>query len=180
MLPLLPDFADPLRLCALGKAYEGVIPLADLPRLAPLLTSTEGEAAFVLEFERDAARRATVRVEVKATLALQCQRCLGTMTLPVNGESRLVVVDGPAEAERLPEDVDPLLVEDEKLVLRSLIEDELILAIPPAPMHSSEACAMKLQQINAAGDELTAGDALGKAHPFASLAGWRSDDNEQD
>lgn len=180
MLSLLPDFADPLRLCALGKAYEGVIPLADLPRLAPLLTSTKGEAAFVLEFDRDAARRATVRVNVKATLALQCQRCLDTMTLPVNGESRLVVVDGSAEAERLPEDVDPLLVDDEKLVLRSLIEDELILAIPPAPMHSSDACATKLQQINAAGDELTAGDALSKAHPFASLASLRSDDNEQD
>ena len=47
MLSLLPDFADPMRLCALGKAYEGAIPLADLSRLAPLLTSTEREAAFV-------------------------------------------------------------------------------------------------------------------------------------
>jgi uncharacterized protein len=169
-----------LRLCALGKAYEGVIPLADLPRLAPLLTSTEGQAAFVLEFGRDAARRATVRVKVEATLALQCQRCLDTMMLPVNGESRLVVVDGPAEAERLPADVDPLLVEDEKLALRSLIEDELILAIPPSPMHSSDACAMKLQQINAAGEELTTGDVGSKAHPFASLASWRSDDDKQD
>jgi uncharacterized protein len=180
MLSLLPDFADPLRLCALGKAYEGSIPLADLPRLAPLLTSTEGEAAFVLEFDRDAARRPTVRVKVKATLALQCQRCLDTMTLPVNGESRLVVVEGSAEAERLPEDVDPLLVEDEKLVLRSLIEDELILAIPPAPMHSSDACATKLQQINAAGGEIGTGDAGSKQHPFASLASWRGDDDKRD
>ncbi len=180
MLSLLPDFADPLRLCALGKAYEGEIPLADLPRLAPLLASTEGEAAFVLEFDRDAARRATVRVKVEATLALQCQRCLDTMTLPVNGDSTLVVVDGPAEAERLPEDVDPLLVDDEKLVLRSLIEDELILAIPPAPTHSSDACAMRLQQINTARDELTTGDAGSRTHPFASLAGWRGDDDKQD
>jgi uncharacterized protein len=180
MLSLLPDFADPLRLCALGKAYEGSIPLADLPRLAPLLTSTEGEAAFVLEFDLDAARRATVRVKVEATLALQCQRCLDTMTLPVSGESKLVVVDGPAEAERLPEDVDPLLVDDEKLVLRSLIEDELILAIPPAPMHSSDACAMKLRQINAAGDESKTGDADSSQHPFASLASWRGDDDTRD
>ena len=180
MLSLLPDFADPLRLCALGKVYEGVIPLADLPRLAPLLTSTEEEAAFVLEFDRDASRRAIVRVKVEATLALQCQRCLDTMELPVNGESRLVVVDGPAEAERLPEDVDPLLVEDGKLALRSLIEDELILAIPPSPMHSSGACAIKLEQINVAEGELTTGDVGSKAHPFASLAGWGSDDDKLD
>ena len=53
MLSLLPDFADPLRLCALEKAYEGAIPLADLTRLAPLLTSSEGEAAFALVFRMD-------------------------------------------------------------------------------------------------------------------------------
>ena len=76
MLSLLPDFADPLRLCALGKVYEGAVPLADLPRLAPLLTSSEGEAAFVLEFDTDAERRPTVRVRVSAELPLRYQRLL--------------------------------------------------------------------------------------------------------
>jgi len=180
MLSLLPDFADPWRLCALGKAYEGVIPLADLPRLTPLLTSTEGEAAFVLAFDEDEERRPVVRVSVQAELALQCQRCLGTTMLAVNAESRLAVISGPGEAERLPDDIDPLLVEDGRLALSSLIEDELILAIPPAPMHSVESCAVRLGEVNAAVAEESESEDGGEEHPFAALANWRSDEEQQD
>lgn len=180
MLSLLPDFADPLRLCALGKAYEGAIPLADLPRLAPLLTSTEGEAAFVLAFDTDDERRPVVRIKVRANLAVQCQRCLGSMVHAVDSDSVLVVVTGPDEAERLPDDVDPLLLENAKLELRSLIEDELILAIPAAPTHRPEDCAVQLSEVNAGPDEArpVANDIA--AHPFAALANWKGDTENHD
>jgi len=180
MLSLLPDYADPLRLCALGKAYEGEIPLADLPRLAPLLTSTEGEAAFVLGFEMDAERRPRVRVRVRAQLPVQCQRCLGSMTLAVDADALLVVVSGPEEAERLPEGIDPLLVENDRFELRSLIEDELILAIPPAPAHRPEDCPVSLSEVNAEpADELSIADER-PVSPFAALADWKSDTKKHD
>ena len=180
MLSLLPDFADPTRLCALGKAYEGAIPLADLPRLAPLLTSTEGEAAFALAFRMDADGRPMVQVKVRASLPVQCQRCLDTMIHEVDSMSRLVVVSGPEEAERLPDDLDPLLVGDDRVALRSLLEDELLLAMPTAPRHRSEDCKVKLDEVNAQPDqqaEPVEGDA---EHPFAALADWKSDKENQD
>ena len=180
MLSLLPDFADPVRLCALGKVYDGKVPLAELPRLAPLLTSTEGEAAFVLAFEVDADRRPVVRVKVSANLALQCQRCLGTLHQVVDAESRLVVVAGPDEAERLPDDVDPLLVSEGRLELRSLIEDELILAIPAAPSHSPADCAVSLTQVNRAESVEDRSVSEDTVHPFAALANWKSDSKNQD
>lgn len=180
MLSLLPDFADPQRLCSLGKAYEGVIPLADLPRLAPLLTSTEGEAAFALAFDTDAELGPTVRVRVRAELPLQCQRCLATMRHEVDADSRLVVVAGPAEAERLPDEVDPLLVEGATLELRSLIEDELILAIPPAPRHRPEDCRVQLNAVNALPAAEAAQSNIESAHPFAALADWKSDQENPD
>ena len=180
MLSLLPDFADPMRLCALGKAYEGVIPLADLSRLAPLLTSTEGEAAFVLAFQMNADHRPTVRVRVRAGLALQCQRCLDTMIHEVDAETRLVVVSGPEEAERLPDDVDPLLVGDDRFALRSLLEDELLLAIPPAPRHRPEDCKVNLDKVNSQPEQLVESGDEGVEHPFASLADWKSDRKNQD
>lgn len=179
MLSLLPDFADPLRLCALGKAYEGRVLLADLPRLAPLLASTEGEAAFVLRFDLDADRRPTVVVEVRASLPLQCQRCLGTVRHDVDSTSRLLVVTGPDEADRVPDDADPLLVEDDRLELRSLIEDELILAIPPSPMHRPEQCGVSLAAVNA-GDELEPQLGEPRENPFAALAKLKSDTKNQD
>jgi uncharacterized protein len=177
MLSLLPDYADPLRLCALGKAYKGAIPLAELPRLAPLLTSTEGEAAFVLAFDTDADRRPTVSVAVEARLALQCQRCLGTVMRDVKTASRLVVVTGPDEAERLPDDVDPLLVEDGRIALRALIEDELILAVPTAATHRPEECAVDLAAVNAPHAE-EQGEP--KPSPFAVLADLKSDEIDRD
>lgn len=177
MLSLLPDFADPWRLCALGKVYEGTVQLAELPRLAPLLTSTEGEAAFVLAFDMDADRRPAVRVQVESRLPLQCQRCLGTVTWDVDAASRLVVVAGPDEAARLPDEVDPLLVEDGQLALRTLIEDELILAVPPAATHRPEECAVDLDAVNGAPAER---ESEPEPSPFAVLADLKSDENDQD
>lgn len=180
MLSLLPDYADPLRLCALGKAYEGVIPLAELARLAPLLTSTEGEAAFALVFETDSDGRPSVTVRVRASLPLQCQRCLGTVVHAVDANARLVVVAGQDEAGRLEDDVDPLLVGDDKLALRSLLEDELILAIPPAPMHPPEVCEVDLRALNGKREDGQDSVDAGVEHPFAALADWRRDTNNRD
>ena len=180
MLSLLPDYADPLRLCALGKAYEGVIPLADLDRLAPLLTSTEGEAAFALAFDTDSEGRPTVAVSVRASLPVQCQRCLGTVIQEVDARSSLVVVAGPDEAARLEDDVDPLLVGDDRLALRSLLEDELILAIPAAPTHPPEECEVDLRGLNGQLEEQQDSGDASPEHPFAALADWRSDTNNRD
>jgi len=180
MLSLLPDFADPRRLCVLGKAYEGRLPLAQMPRLAPLLTSTEGEAAFALAFATDNEKRAIVTVSVNAEIHVQCQRCLRSMAWPVESTATLAVVSGPDEAERLPQDLDPLLVEDERIALRTLVEDELILALPTAPLHSVDDCAVRLDDVNAAE---AAGDAdrhRRDDNPFAALADWKSDGQQQD
>ena len=175
MLSLLPDFADPLRLCALGKSYEGTVALAVLPRLAPLLTSSEGEAAFVLAFDTDAERRPVVSVSVAARLAVRCQRCLQPMMVDVDSTSRLAVVSGPDQAERLPDELEPLLVEDGNLELRSLIEDELILAVPSAPLHAPVECEVDLNELNRFdGDDSAQSDDV-RESPFAALAKLKND-----
>ncbi len=180
MLSILPDFADPLRLCALGKAYEGEVALADLARLLPLLASSEGSVTFGLAFSTDDEHRPVVDVSVRARLALRCQRCMQAMQLDVDSSTRLAVVSGPDEAERLPDELDPLLVDDDRLELRSLVEDELILAVPPAPMHQPEECAVKLETWNddVASDTETSG--AERDNPFEALAHLKSDADEQD
>jgi uncharacterized protein len=179
MLSLLPDYGDPLRLCALGKTYEGRVALADLPRLAPLLTSLEGEAAFALAFRMDEERRAVVSVEVRAELWLPCQRCMQPMKLLVDESAMLAVVSGPDEAERLPDDLDPLLVAGNRLALRSLVEDELILAVPVAPMHPPSECVVRLDTVNAdvQPDKPATTESV-KDNPFAVLASLKSDTDE--
>jgi uncharacterized protein len=110
---------------------------------------------------------------------LQCQRCLGAFAEPVSGQARLAVVRGPVEAERLPDDLDPLLVNGEEVALRTLIEDELILAVPSAPMHRPADCDVDLRQVNTPRSEGTGVDQAGQGatrpSPFAALESLRRD-----
>lgn len=156
------------------------MPLAQMPRLAPLLTSSEGEAAFVLAFDRDADGRDVVAVSVEATVAVQCQRCLGPMGLTITDTARLAVVAGPDEAERLPHDLDPLVVQDDQVALRDLVEDELLLALPAAPLHPPSECGVKLEHVNAGQATTTENEGQRGDNPFAVLADLTTDGHKRD
>ena len=140
-----------------GRHIEGVIALSLLPRLAGLLVSQEGEAHFELEFFRDAKRRSCVRGKVAARLELCCQRCLEPVHYLVESDLLLGLVQGLDEAERLPDEYDPLMVENDRFQPADLVEDELILGLPQVPMHTPpEACgeqAVRLATGKAPGDD---------------------------
>lgn len=138
----VPDYLDPWRAAEQGRRLEGTIALAELPRVVDLLINPEGGGRFELEFFRDDKRRSCVRGRVTATLELRCQRCLGPLAFQVDATLLLGLVQGFDEAERLPEEYDPLIVEDDRVRPAELVEDELILALPQVPMHAPhEACA---------------------------------------
>jgi uncharacterized protein len=167
-------------LCGLGKVYEGAIALGEFARLSLLLTDTAGDVVFRLEFSKSEDKRNVVEVSVRATLAVQCQRCLGTVTREIVSTSQLAVVSGPAEAERLPDSLDPLLVEDDKVVLRDLIEDELILSIPNAPMHEPDECEVRLSELNTKPGGLGTEAEMKPRSPFAALAALKRDNETND
>lgn len=177
MLSQLPEQADPRRLCEQGKSFAGRIALRDFPRLTPLLASVEGEAAFTLEFDRDPERRPRIRGQVRARLALICQRCLQTMELPVEVSFQLSPVNGPREAENLPEDYDPLLIEQALLHPQDLVEDELILAIPPAARHPEAECAISMADFVVEPD-VPESRGPRKENPFAVLSKLKRDNDE--
>lgn len=179
MLSRMPDLADPRRLCGQGKAFEGRIALLDFQRLTPLLASNDGEAAFTLGFDKDADGRCRIRGTVSAVLHLVCQRCLMPMAFPVDTRFQLAVVSGPAEAEQLPDDYDPLLLEADQVPLKDLIEDELLLATPDAPRHDDDVCPVQLDRLNQrAKDFQRATD--DRENPFAVLAGLVRDKDENE
>lgn len=182
MLSLVPEKADPHRLCEQGKTFEGAVPLGRLLRLTPLLASEQGEAAFVLAFDKDAEKRYRVQGHVRATLQLVCQRCVGHMSLEVDSSFSLALVGGPQEAEQLPEEYEPLMPEEETIRLLDLVEDELILAIPPAPRHSMDECPVKLDSVNQEQIESAAPaeEPEEKENPFAVLAALKRNNEHED
>jgi uncharacterized protein len=171
MLPDLSDHVDPFRLCDQGRSYEGRLPLAGLARLAQALAVAEGEATYRIRCDRDQRRRARIRGSVDAVLTVVCQRCMGPMRLPVHGAFQLAVVKGETEADSLPDDYDALLLEGDTLQLASVIEDELLLALPVAPLHPPEECGVDPGKWAAEDTEPDA--ASERDNPFAVLAGLK-------
>ena len=160
----LPDHFDPWRFTDLGKRINGSYALASLSRLRECLLDTEGEVVFSLDFFHDEQHRACVHGTVEAALILQCQRCLEAMPMSVRSHVSLAFVEGIDEAEMLPESLDPALVEHGQIVLRDLIEDELLLSLPQVAMHPLGECGSTVD------GQLPADDESVRKNPFAVLA----------
>jgi uncharacterized protein len=139
-----------------------------MPRLRDVLCETDADAEFRLAFRRDGGR-AVVTGEVRARLALPCQRCLGPLVHQVDAPVSLALVSGMDEARELPERYDPLLITEPLLRLADLIEDELLLDLPQIPMHAPEECGARQADTGA-------GRAPERENPFAVLAALRRND----
>lgn len=169
---------DPLALASKGRSIEGKIALAELHRVLPLLRSPTGEVEFVLNFKKDEAGIPCIQGRVRATLILQCQRCMGDMKHLVSAKVRLGIVASREAAEHLTENYEPLVCDEETTIV-SILEDELILALPIVAMHKVEDCPMG-DMFSAQGErdkEITE-ETVAAKNPFAVLAQLKSAESE--
>ncbi|MEJ2621350.1 MAG: hypothetical protein P8163_14120 [Candidatus Thiodiazotropha sp.] len=118
-----PDRLDPWRFADLGKELSGELPIDAFMRLRECLMQTDGEVFFCLSFSRDEQRHARLEGSVRTELILECQRCLGVLRFPVERRFSIVFVQGLNEAERLPDDLDPCLVEEGMVDFRGLKQE---------------------------------------------------------
>lgn len=137
MLDRLPQQIDPIAFAEKQRTLQGQIPLTKLSRLADLLLDNNGQVEIALFFSKEG-RLAIVRGQIKACLVLECRTCLEALNLPLELEVNLAVVHSLEQAERLSGEYEPLMLEDEKIPLHELVEDELLLAMPDFPRHEFE------------------------------------------
>ena len=168
MLASPADRADPWRLAAQGRTLTGRMALGGLPRLAPSLVDS-GDVEYRLAFHLDSDHRAVVSGQVAAKLLVQCQRCLEPLAIAVDSRFELAFVRGLDEAARLPETYEPAVAEDGWVRPADLVEDELLLALPPVPVHADPACAGQ----PAAAPPGAEADGKNLTNPFAVLAALR-------
>lgn len=136
----LPEYVDPWRLTDTGKTFSARVEVAMLPRLAAAVLEPVGDVDLKLVFDRDDQGRARVHGVVRAHLTLECQRCLGPVSFSLDRQLNLALVAGVDEAERLPDSYDPLLVEEPRIRLLDIVEDELLLSLPQVPRHAPDQC----------------------------------------
>ena len=151
---------DGFEFASAGASKEGDWALSDFPRLRDLLAADAGKVRYAIEGVSDGRGRPSLRVRVRGTLQLRCQRCLEAMPFAVDTDETLVLATSVAEIHAEPADAEHAdrVVAGREMPVRDLIEDELILAVPYAPRH--EGCSARLSP-----------DADGKTSPFAGLRG---------
>jgi len=128
---------DGFEFATAGATQEGTLPIGSFPRLQDVLVSDKGEAAYTLRGVRDERGRLGLRLQVRATLQLRCQRCLGAVAYDADTDEILVLAASQAEIDADPITVDApsRVVGGKEMAVRDLVEDELILALPYAARH---------------------------------------------
>lgn len=150
---LIPEHIDPFRFAEQSLGLEGVVNLADMPRLSVNLGATDNHVTVKLQFGRDEQQTAYLKGHIEAALTLQCQRCMEPFVYGIMSDFALGIVNTLDEANALPEHYEPALAVEGSLALRELIEDELILNLPIIPRHEPDQCKVQLPLAGEGGEQ---------------------------
>lgn len=161
----LPERIDPIRLAEGRRRLRGALELSALSRLRPYLADERGQVDVEIAGGIDEDGTRFLRGRLTTTLTLVCQRCLESFKLPIESEFLLGVVTHETFAETLPEPYEPLVVGDEPISLKEIVEDELILALPIVPKHPDGECPGDREE-RGRDEEPAAGQ---RENPFAAL-----------
>ncbi len=136
----LPATVDPVKLADAKARLAGELPLRAMQRLRAMCVDDESAASVVLQFEcsgESGVRR--VYGDIAITVHVACQRCLQPMPLVLDAHPSLIIVAPDARADALGQQAD-VLVADRPIALASIVEDELLLAMPMIPTHDASEC----------------------------------------
>lgn len=140
----LPKLIDPIQYARAEQKIEGMYQLVDLPRLQSITNQLENTVRFNLQFGVDANRSYFIKGALAASVELICQRCNKPMNIQVDANISLCPVISEKQAGSLPEEYEPLVTHGELVALKTIVEDELLLALPMAVKHPVGECPAEL------------------------------------
>ena len=169
----LPIEIDPFRLARNRLILEGDLPLSVMKRLSGLLLNNTGSVHVKMSFDVDKVTQIPYMKGVfTASLVLFCERCSEAMNYDVKVDCLLALLNHEQEVENLAEQYEPWLIDnDDLIVVSSVVEDELILALPLVAKHK-EACLPKEVWSVGVEDEVVVEEK--KPSPFAILSSLKS------
>ncbi len=142
--------------------------VADFTRLDGLLYSNQGKITVHVSGEQDNRHRSLIKVRIKADFQLECQTTFEALEYNIDTIITYCTVIKEEQITEVEEEFEALLVEDGIVDIKSVIEDELILAIPIAANRAIEETDVKVSY-----GELPKESA--KKNPFEVLQGFKVD-----
>ena len=162
-----PNLIDPEIFADEKQQLQGSYSLKKLDKrvwLHEYLANHDAVIDYTLQGGRDKWQRLFLNLSVTSTLQLVCQRCVKPMPFKLCESAHIILfVDEQSldEAMLSDDDLEGLLLTKE-LDVRTLVEDQVLMALPFAPRH--EDCDnVALAEVN-----------QDKPNPFAVLAGLKN------
>jgi len=168
MPPALPEQIWPLRLARQRSGLAGALEVRGLARFSAALHDASGIVEVALEFGREDGLT-IVRGRLSTSVTLTCQRCMGPMPqdMQVEVATRLVMSD--AELADTRSELECLRLDDDgSTALAVIVEDELLLSLPPYPRHATAECPVDIGAYGPPPEEP-------RKNPFAVLAELKHD-----
>jgi len=142
---------------------ESVIAVRDFTRLCESLADSIGEIHYRIESGVEKSGRAFMKLEASGQLHLQCQRCMQAFAWHLATISKVFVAQDAAELaawDRQAEGLEEAVLADSQFDWFAWLEDEILLALPAAPLHLADVCPSVDQQSLP----------VRRPNPFAALA----------
>lgn len=160
----MPPWSKPIEVDRLAEAQadvDFVVPLAELSGLRAVRGGVSGSVRGRVHFARR--QELTVaQLTLNGSATLECQRCMQPMQIALDSTSQVALV--ASEAQRVPEDLEPVLAPAGRISIAELITEELLLSLPIVALHAgSETCASAPPPVPGQGATET-------HKPFAQLA----------
>jgi len=170
-------FIDPFRFARTGEQLETVISLLPEGRLQGIIAD-KSSINLNLRGSRNENRRYMLEGHISGAVIVQCQVCLEKMDVPLDINFRLFPVMSEEQAERLDQELEPIVIEDNSLALNDLVTNELILSMSVTYSHievDGSDCADKANFT--AGDLQQEYQKEKKSSPFAILKSIKQKDS---
>ncbi len=136
----LPKYLDTRRLADHHGTLAGVVSPSRLRRIGSPFSAIS-PVAVRLDFRTEDTKGLRLVGEVSTVLTATCQRCLDEMEIGIKKAVDVILVDSanPRPPLLAPED-DVASIEQGKIDIDQLVEDELILGCPMIPLHDDQQC----------------------------------------
>jgi uncharacterized protein len=143
----VPNEIDIFRLAQAGQVIQGSLAIAKMSRLSELLSDNKGNIEFKLQFGKDENGLYFIKGAFECLLILLCHRCMQPMQVALKHDFALSPVCTDDQAKAIPEKYEPILLKstDERVLICSMLEDEVILQVPFLAKHEVEQCNVQLQ-----------------------------------
>ena len=130
---------DAYRLARDGGVLNGTLDVEASERLEDRTAPGSATVSWRIEGTKDELGRPAIAIDIEGAVPVTCQRCLSDFPLPVEHRIVAVLARNEKEADELDASSDhEVVIAEHPLDAVELVEDELLLTLPYAPMHDNE------------------------------------------